>query len=314
MLQIRHEPVQSVAPGVLKWDVNQPRQPKGSEHGGEFAKTTSVSTPDPTHARQAEVLQVRQRFATYSGLSDQDKATVVTDKQITYSLSVRAAMKKKIQMELTERLKNHPAFVGMEPRPPMYLEPVSEWVKSKIDLWAETSGDSDPEAAKMQETTKREFGLTDAVMDHITQNVKVVFSYPQEEARLRAFVRAEYDRTQEWFKSNDITHVSVFRGMGDEHKELGYGFETVTMQPASSWTTDLDTAIDFAEENFEPHKVLTTRVPVSQVLSTCVTGRGCLAEEEIILLGKPQRVRVFETRLQAEVAAHWNKKIWDSLK
>lgn len=50
----------------------------------------------------------------------------------------------------------------------------------------------------------------------------------------------------------------------------------------------------FAETRDNPI-LLTTRVPVEQVLSTAVTGRGCLTETEIILLGKgEQRVRVFD--------------------
>ena len=234
-------------------------------------------------------------------------------------VSVRGVIKQKIQADLTGRLKNHPAFADMEPRPPMNLEPVSEWVKQKIDLWADTAGDSSPEAGQMQLAVQREFGLADAPMDHIQEAIKLahggsVTLKGQEEARLRAFVRAEYERTQEWFKAQGVTHVSAFRGMDDEDKVLGLGYEDITMQPASSWTTDLDVAIEFAGEHAAEHgKVLTTRVPVSQVLSTCVTGRGCLAENEIILLGKPQRARVFETRLQAEAMAHWHKKIWDTL-
>ena len=77
-----------------------------------------------------------------------------------------------------------------------------------------------------------------------------------------------------------------------DNKLLGLGYETVKMQPASSWTTDLETAIEFATDKANP-EMLTSRVPVTDVLSTCVTGRGCLAEEEVILLGKPQRARVF---------------------
>jgi hypothetical protein len=201
-------------------------------------------------------------------------------------VDVRGEVKNHIAQTLTARLVTHPAFAGMT------KEAVSNFVQSKLDRWAETSGDSDIPATRMQYAVKDEFGLTDAGMGHLDA---FVVGYEKEDAQNRAFVRAEYDRTQKWFKEHGITHLSVFRGMSDDDDELGYGFETVTMQPASSWTTDLDnTAYQFATMREGRHpKILTTRVPVSEVLSTCVTGRGCLSEQEFLLLGKPTRAHVF---------------------
>jgi hypothetical protein len=149
----------------------------------------------------------------------------------------------------------------------------------------------------MQLAVQAEFGLHGAATDHITSAIKqmhgVGIKLPEREgARLRAFARAEYERTQEWFKSQGIMHVTAFRGMDDPDDALGYGYEDITMQPASSWTTNLEIAFAFTAEKERP-KILSARVPVSQVLSTCVTGRGCLIEHEIILMGKPQRARVF---------------------
>jgi hypothetical protein len=111
---------------------------------------------------------------------------------------------------------------------------------------------------------------------------------PEYQAREKAYLRAEYEATQAWFKERGITHVSLFRGIELDAPE---GRTTVQMQPASSWTTSYDTAYDFASTGPDP-KVLLTRVPVEQVLSTCVTGRGCLHETEVILLGKPTRVQI----------------------
>jgi len=222
-----------------------------------------------------------------------DSAATIAPGITPRSMGQRAAVKDHIQRELTKSLYADPAFTGMS------LEAVSNWVKGKIDLWADTSGDSDIDAGVMQLAVQAEFGLTDAATDHITSAIKQMHGtgirLPEREgARLRAFVRAEYDATQAWFKERGITHVTVIRGMDDDedNKLLGYGYETVTMQPASSWTSDVGTAFAFTTDKANP-KILTTRVPVSQVLSTCVTGRGCLTEREVVLLGKPQRARVF---------------------
>lgn len=273
--------LQSIAPSfrwVLKFDPKQPRHPKGSGEGGRFARSAEV-----TQAHEVLLAEARR------------VAPGITER----SIAQRAEMKKHIQMDLADRLRKHPAFQGMEPRPPIFLEPVAEWVKQKIDLWAESSGDSEPAAIAMQEAVRREFNLRHVAMDHLVADYPLLDIDSVDEARCMAFVRAEYERTQEFLEAQGITHVSVFRGMSALGADLGYedreghmGIEVVTMQPASSWTTKLRTAYDFAQTKPQP-VVLTTRVPASQVLSTCVTGRGCLSEYEVILLGKEQRIRTF---------------------
>ena len=277
MLRILTEPVQSIAPsfvGVLKYAPTQARAPKGSSTGGQF-------TGDPTHARATDIEQMQVALA--------ESAAAMAPGITPRSMGQRAAVKQQIEQNLAQRLWNHPAFEG--------FPHVEEWVKSKIDLWAETSGDSDVDAGVAQLAVQEEFGLTTAVTDHITNAIKNMhgtgIKLPVKEgARLRAFVRAEYEATQAWFKEHGITHVTAIRGMDDENEDLGFGYETVTMQPASSWTANVETAFAFTTDKERP-KILTTRVPVSQVLSTCVTGRGCLTEQEVILMGKPQRARVF---------------------
>jgi len=284
VLTILPKPVQPVAPylSVLKFNPDQPRQPAGSEHGGEFAKETS----NPTHARRDEVEQLGKDI-----FEEAHRIAPGHDRSTTggYSMYHRADVKAHIQDDLTARLKGHPAFADMDE------ETLLTWVQGKIDLWAETSGDSDLDAAVMQLAVQQEFGLTGAATDHLQKNLGFPLTLSGKEAdQLRAFVRAEYEATQAWFKKRGITHVTALRGMDDDprDKRLGFGYETITMQPASSWAVDVQTAFAFTTNKSNP-KILTTRVPVEQVLSTCLTGRGCLAEKEILLLGKPQRAHIF---------------------
>lgn len=298
---------------VLKYSPDQERGKKGTPQGGKFVRmdwgSTESKEPPPTHARRNEVSML------HTGLVDQAKkvagptiladvagrthvdATGTKDTPSVETPEVRAAMKKAIQQDLTERLRNHPAFKDLEPKPPLMLDPVAEFVKTKINQWAESAGDSDIESIQMQRAVKEEFNLTEAEMRHMAPMgfaPGTPLTDPPDHERNKAFVRAEYERTQEYLKSKGLTHVSLFRGMKDDDDSLGYGFEDVTMQPASSWTTDVGTAFDFATNEVGGFpKVLTTRVPISEVLSTCVTGRGCLSEYEVLLLGKPQRAQVF---------------------
>jgi hypothetical protein len=344
MLRILTEPVQSVAPslvGVLKYAPTQARAPKGSGQGGQWVKgplggvvwqedaellaqvqanakamaerqerrrahraaaERKPAESSPTSARRGDIATMD------AAVKDYVKANTYTQGNPRMQLGTRAQIKQLINKDITARLKDHPAFAGWTE------EEVAKFTKEKIDLWAETSGDSSVPAVKMQDAVKKEFGLDDAAMDHLEASYVVGTGWEAEEARNRAFVRAEYERTQEWFKARGITHVSVFRGMGSgpgtdigyENVEgdfgvgqFGLGYETVTMQPASSWSTDLDVAIEFGADSSAP-VVLTTRVPVETVLATCVTGRGCYVESELILLGKPIRARVFDTHLREE--------------
>lgn len=299
--------LQPIAPsfvGVLKYDPAQPRQPKGSSQGGEFAATEQ--------GRRTELDQVYKALVKTATKGAPAKFT----KQGLSSPAIRAHTKGMINLELTARLKDHPAFKGLTP------DQVAFFVKSKMDLWADTSGDSSIPAVRMQYAVRDEFGLKDSEMKHLDA---FVVGYDREDAQNRAFVRAEYERTQAWFKEQGITHVSIFRGMEGSNTDLGgegqhvprfgEGYEMVTMQPASSWTTSVDTAMEFANQQDGEPLVLTSRVPVADVLSTCVTGRGCLTEEEIILLGNTQSVKVFDlTRYDYEGGAHlppkgeWTRK------
>ena len=269
--------LQSIAPsflGVLKFDPKQPRHPKGSGEGGRFAKSAEVEQLH--HILDVEADANYRRFEPEEPLSN--------------NMLRRALMKQQIHGDLVERLRKNPLFAEYD------KFQLDQFVQDKLDTWAQTSGDSSVEAVKMQDAVRLEFGLEESAMEHLDASYT---PDPVEESRNRAFVRAEYERTQEFLEAQGITHVSLFRGMSARGADLGYedreghmGIEVVTMQPASSWTTKLRTAYDFAKGEPDP-VVLTTRVPASQVLSTCVTGRGCLSEYEIILLGKEQRVRTF---------------------
>src|SRR4029079_1666173 len=65
----------------------------------------------------------------------------------------------------------------------------------------------------------------------------------------KAFARAEYEETQDWFKMHGITHVTVVRGMTFNQDENPYPDATlvpaeveVQLQPQSSYSMQLVTA------------------------------------------------------------------------
>ena len=161
-------------------------------------------------------------------------------------------------------------------------------VEHQSHLWEQTSGGNEAPAVQMQKAVQEEFDLGSAPMTHMGDS-----DAPNDIQR--AYVRAEYNQTQRFLKEQGLDSVSVYRGVHD--LPLTAGAQTVDMQPASSWTTDLDRAMQFGYDmSFRlPVRatVLTTRVPRARVLSTAVTGRGAVNEGEVILLGGPLDVTAY---------------------
>ncbi|HVJ72042.1 MAG TPA: hypothetical protein VM531_11155 [Sphingomicrobium sp.] len=180
-----------------------------------------------------------------------------------------------------------------------YRDVAEAAVQDRLDRWATTSGDSHVEAISMQQAIRDEFLLHDAAMDHMEYHSTDLAYYQtnQQEYDIdRAYNRTEYEHTQAWFKERGISEVTVYRGQSfasDPGLKVG-STQKVTMQPASSWTTDQSVAQSFADNHYMrgPSFVLAARVPVGKILSTAVTGRGCLKEAEVLMLGGKLSVNV----------------------
>jgi len=106
----------------------------------------------------------------------------------------------------------------------------------------------------------------------------------------RAFVRAMYDNTQRFLASNGLKpddKIVLHRGFtSKERLTLGWKYPTIR-NAASSWTFDKDVAEEFALLNYivgHVNYAVKTEVPVSSILSTALTGFGCINEAEFTVL------------------------------
>ena len=185
-----------------------------------------------------------------------------------------------------------------------------------INKWAGTSNDHDPESLAIQETAKRVFGLKDTL--DWTMYDQGVASTPLENKEVQkfladngdiyeTFLKAQYKLTQDFFKEHGITEVTVYRGF-----KFGYGADdvpewakqqvennskdmqskyqgkdllppyqaTIPLRPLSSFSYSPLTAYNFATR-----VVATATIPVKDILSTALTGVGCLHEKELVVLG-----------------------------
>jgi hypothetical protein len=108
-----------------------------------------------------------------------------------------------------------------------------------------------------------------------------------------AFTEAEYEVTQQWFRERGITEVPASRGMYLSEKEFSSApsvGQTVRMtsNPLSSWSWNEGEAKKFAIPYGSKNVGVVFKresVPVSMIQSIPLTGRGCLLEDELILIG-----------------------------
>ncbi len=116
-------------------------------------------------------------------------------------------------------------------------------------------------------------------------------------------VRAMYETTQAEFRKLGITHVSMYRGFGfpESVEYMPEGFKDYLIGdtfayanqslPLQSWSTDKNTARNFANNNKAWGYVTSAQVPVEYVFSTGITGLGIMAEEaEFVLMAAPGTV------------------------
>lgn len=115
-------------------------------------------------------------------------------------------------------------------------------------------------------------------------------------------LRAMYDHTQAEFAKEGVTHVSLWRGYGfkdnaqhmpSEFKDYLIGDEFAAENqalPMQSWASNGTTARSFGASKAWGY-VTKTRVPVTQIVGTGVTGFGTgTAEHEFIVLSGPGTV------------------------
>jgi hypothetical protein len=137
--------------------------------------------------------------------------------------------------------------------------------------------------ATLQNSIQKEFELKDAPTKHLGK-------MPKSAESARAFVRAQYEATQETLRKQGVDEVVVYRG---QPKIDG---SDVSLQPGSSWTLSRSLAGNIASYSHgENGRILMAKVPASRVLAMPTTG-GALQQAEVVLLGGKLTVEQFNAR------------------
>lgn len=159
-----------------------------------------------------------------------------------------------------------------------------------VSVWADTSSDHNPLALRAQEIAAENHGLSTRALDDWGSDRR---SQPSNaDPVLRSVTRAEYAATQEYLAGQGISEITVYRGYVASSKFTEGQRTTLTSNPLTSWTVEEDIAANFAGEassgRGQGGAVFQSTVPAAMVQAIPFTGRGCLSESEVILLGMDQ--------------------------
>ena len=176
---------------------------------------------------------------------------------------------------------------------------IASWLLSR---WADTSGDGSATSVMLQHAAAAEFGLEHAYKgvfrDRMTSDgIKQLNALERHQPFLRAGLRKMYERTQrELATVGDSEFLTLYRGMGsldpgDTPGGKGKGILrspqgdllTVSLQPLSAFSASYAKAELFVRG--KEGGVMIARVPKTRILSTPMTGFGCLHEKEVVVLG-----------------------------
>lgn len=173
-----------------------------------------------------------------------------------------------------------------------------------IRIWAGTSNDANPRSLAMQRAAKEEFGLThtyDWPGEHT--DAKIADEYAKYGLVFRRFLREMHTSTQQWLKTQGVTHVRLVRGV--KHKSgfadkvsSGTGIVgSVKMRPMSSFSSNRNTSNGFAGRygGNSAGTVFWAYVPIERIVGSAVTGFGCQNEYEFVVLAGDADDRVWIT-------------------
>ena len=201
----------------------------------------------------------------------------------------------------------------------MNLEDYKIATKRTIQQWAGTSGDKNSSSIMMQLAAKAEFKLEGSTIwwkdERSLKEARELFKAHEKSAR--KFLRLMYEDTQEYFKKQGVKTVRLARGLqkvGELKSTVEKPFYKmqVKLQPMSSFSGNIEKVYAFAtnDESIKRGTMLFAEVPVERILSTPVTGYGCMNESEFVILGATKKGK--ESVLAATITLkQFHHDFWD---
>ena len=171
-------------------------------------------------------------------------------------------------------------------------------VSNMVRLWAQTSNNNHSSSLALQEAAAKEFGLTQVAgwrglkSANTAMSKEVAGVLEKKGEMMQAFVRAQYDATQEFFKSAGVKELEIYRGFSlsattapawAKGSSVGSHVD-IPLRPLSSFSYSKKIASIFSGGK-SLNIIVRGVVPVEHILSTALTGNGCQHEKEVVVLG-----------------------------
>jgi len=182
--------------------------------------------------------------------------------------------------------------------------------------WAATSGDSIPKSIMMQLAAKAEFKLEGTTIWWKTEVLKEAEElFKIHEKAARQFIRMMYEDTQEHLKKLGLKTVRIARGHKGKIGDILSTIEKpllktkIQLQPMSSFSGDINEARVFTG-GADIKNMFFAEVPAERILSTPVTGFGCMDEVEFVVLAAKEKVgeTVFVAAIKEE---QFSRNFWE---
>ncbi|MGA2502000.1 MAG: hypothetical protein ABSH20_30020, partial [Tepidisphaeraceae bacterium] len=293
---------------ATKYSEDQPRDERGRfGEGGGGARSDIQPGPSTYDRYGTTATEAKFNDLTVARIGSPERADLSPMRSA--SMESRAAMKDQVARQVGDRLdrsvveasplyQSRGLTAGDARGHPEYTpgESMAAFLHSQ---WADSSGDHNPVALAVQMAANEEFGLKGtaepaSVYGATGWRSAVEVTYQDNRDVLRAYVRAEYDNTQEYLRANGIQEVELFRGIARGNASLAPVSEgQIQSNPLSSWSLSASVAHGFGSDATTPGRfpyVLSAVVPADRVFSTALTGAGCLPESEVIVLGGTDHV------------------------
>lgn len=173
-------------------------------------------------------------------------------------------------------------------------------VNNTVKQWSYSSNDEDMRSLAIQRDAAAEFGIplseyTQGKIEYTQREFGAYLSGKPlyDSATQQSVLRGMYENTQASFREQGIAadaKITLYRGVvfegqkGYWKKGEAFNFEGNALE---SWTTDKNIAARFASGAGmkDTGVVMKADVPASSILSTCLTGFGCLTEAEVVVVG-----------------------------